>query len=277
MEMGTPLEREDGTDYLWLNIRELPFFRGLLRSIEARFYQDIDLEQPVLDLGCGDGHFTATTFKSPLQVGLDPSGKAVRTAVRYGAHQFVVQGSGCRLPFPDGYFKAAISNSVLEHIPNLEQEISEMERVLSPGALFVFSVPNQNFTRNLSVSSFFERIGLGCIAKAYRSLFNRISRHHHCDPPEAWIDRMQASGFRVEQHWNYFSPRATRCFEWGSYLGIPSLLPHFLFDRWILVSKRWNFVFVLPLLRRIYREEPRHPHGSYTFYIARRVEKFDKI
>lgn len=39
------------TDYLWRNISELPYFRGLLRAVEARTYRDIPLPGPVLDLG----------------------------------------------------------------------------------------------------------------------------------------------------------------------------------------------------------------------------------
>ena len=59
-------------DYLWLHVRDLPYFRGLLRAVEARFYMDVDLPEPCLDLGCGDGHFAKIAFDRPLEVGLDP-------------------------------------------------------------------------------------------------------------------------------------------------------------------------------------------------------------
>ena len=38
-------------DYLWLNLRELPYFRAVLRAVEARSYQQFDLPGPILDLG----------------------------------------------------------------------------------------------------------------------------------------------------------------------------------------------------------------------------------
>ena len=44
-------------DYLWLNLRDLPYFRAMLRAVEAEFYQEFELPSPTLDLGCGDGHF----------------------------------------------------------------------------------------------------------------------------------------------------------------------------------------------------------------------------
>ena len=37
--------------------------RALLRSVEARFYEAIDLPEPVLDLGCGDGRLVTGAAK----------------------------------------------------------------------------------------------------------------------------------------------------------------------------------------------------------------------
>ena len=59
-------------DYFWLNLRELPYFRALIRAVEAAYYQDYPLEEPTLDVGCGDGHFARITFEKPIQVGIDP-------------------------------------------------------------------------------------------------------------------------------------------------------------------------------------------------------------
>jgi ubiquinone/menaquinone biosynthesis C-methylase UbiE len=53
-----------------------------------------------------------------------------------------------------------MSNSVLEHIPMVGDVLAEVARVLKPGAPFVFCVPNHNFWPILSVSNFFDRIGL---------------------------------------------------------------------------------------------------------------------
>ncbi len=257
-------------DFLWLNIRDLPYFRGVLRAVEARFYQDFELPGPTLDLGCGDGVFTAVTFDHPLDVGIDPWSGPVHLAGKEGAHRLVVQGNGDRLPFPDGHFASAISNSVLEHIPDLDPVLADMARVMQPGGLFLFCVPNHNFLPNLSVSNFFDRIGLRFLGNAYRAFFNRIIRHHHCDDPETWTARLDRAGFRVERWWHYFSPRAFHTLEWGHYLGLPALVCHFLFRRWVLVQQLWNLVLTNAITRPIYNEKPEHPQGAYTFYVVRR-------
>jgi SAM-dependent methyltransferase len=257
-------------DFLWLHIKDLPYFRALLRSVEARFYQELTLIDPVLDVGCGDGHFASIAFDHPLQIGLDPWWSPLTEARQRKAYQLLVQAQGDRVPFSDAYFASAISNSVLEHIPGLQEVLVETARVLKPGAPFYFCVPNHHFLGSLSIGRALDRIGLHRLAKGYRNFFNRISRHYHCDPPEVWQARLEQAGFTVEHWWHYYRPAAMQVSEWGHYLGLPSWLSYKLTGRWILVPRRWNLALTYRALRRYYEEEPRCEDGVCTFYIARR-------
>ncbi|MEL7643377.1 MAG: class I SAM-dependent methyltransferase [bacterium] len=258
-------------DPYWLNIKELPYFRALLRAVEAREYQDIPLEQPILDLGCGDGHFVTTAFETQIDTGLDPWTGPLRQAARRKSYCVAVHGQGAQLPFPDGYFASAMSNSVLEHIENLDPVMEEVVRVLKPGAKFVFCVPNHRFLANLSVSSALDRIGLKRLAEVYRRFFNRISRHHHCDDLKTWQERLRKAGLMIEEQWDYFSPAATHVLEWGHYFGLPSLVMHFLFRRWIVVPAKWSLSLTRLITKKYYNEARRQPQGSYSFYITRKV------
>ncbi|MDO9086008.1 MAG: class I SAM-dependent methyltransferase [Anaerolineaceae bacterium] len=259
---------KDMDDFLWQQIKELPYFRGLLRAVEARAYQDIPLAGPILDLGCGDGHFASKAFEIPLDVGIDPWIGPIKLARKQGSYKTVIRGFGDQLPFPDAYFGCVISNSVLEHIQDLDSVICEIARVIKPDAQFIFCVPNHNFLLNLSVSNSLEKIGLRKLADLYRKFFNRISRHHHCDSPEIWKNRLEKAGFTIDRQWHYFSPNATAALEWGHYFGLPSLVSHFLFRRWIIVPKRWNLSLINDYLTKFYRENPIQKEGSYSFYIA---------
>jgi SAM-dependent methyltransferase len=258
-------------DYLWLQLRDLPYFRALLRAVEARVYEDLSLPGPILDVGCGDGHFVTAAFDHPIDVGIDPWTGPVRQATQRGGYHLVLQGYGDRLPFPDAYFGSAMSNSVLEHIPRIEDVLVEVARVLKPGAPFVFCVPNHNFLANLSISNFFDRIGIQSLGNAYRRFFNRISRHEHCDAPEIWQERLERTGFQVDRYWHYFSPQALHVLEWGHYFGLPSLITHKLFNKWILVPTRWNLAITRAVVEPYYLEEREQPQGSYSFYITHRV------
>lgn len=258
-------------DYLWLHLRELPYFRALLRAVEARFYQDISLPPPTLDLGCGDGHFASLAFERRLEVGIDPWSGPIRLAHQRRAYRLAVHGLGGQMPFPDEYFSSAVSNSVLEHIPDLEPVLVEMRRVLKPGARFVFCVPNHQFLPNLSIAGFFDRHGFKALAEVYRRFFNHISRHYHCDNEGVWESRLSRAGFKIERYWHYFSPSALAIFEWGHFFGLPCLVPHFILGRWIIAPNMWNLFLTRRLVQPYYDQEPQHPQGAYTFFITQRL------
>jgi len=108
-----------------------------------------------LDLGCGDGKLTSillslTGERSLVGVDLDPL--ETEAAARFPFYQAVHTAPGDAIPEPDASFDFVISNSVLEHIPNLEPVIAEVGRLLKPGGQFFFTVPAPDFKRNLAGS-----------------------------------------------------------------------------------------------------------------------------
>jgi SAM-dependent methyltransferase len=258
-------------DYLALHLRDLPYFRALLRAVEARFYEDISLPGPVLDLGCGDGHFASLAFDTPLEMGLDPWWGPIQEASGRGSYLELVCAAGDHMPYPDNYFASGISNSVLEHIPDLEPVIAETARVLKPGAPFIFCVPNHRFLETLSVSRWLDKAGFKGLAKNYRDFFNRISRHYNCDSHQVWEKRLSGYGFVIENWWDYFPPTALWVLEWGHYFGLPSWVSKTLFGRWILARTDWNLYFTDRLVRPHYESDPKSPQGVYSFYITRMI------
>jgi len=206
-------------DFLFLHLSGLPYFRAFLRAVESAYYQDLDLPSPILDVGCGDGNFAVLTFDRDIDVGLDPWHGPIHEAKTYKKYNLLVESDGGTMPFLDGYFSSAFSNSVLEHIPHVDVVVRETSRVLKPGALFVFCVPNHNFLPTLSIGRALDKIGLRFLGDFYRAFFNKISRHHHCDDPTVWQARLEANGFKLERWWHYFSPQALSALEWGHYFG----------------------------------------------------------
>lgn len=255
-------------DHLWLNLQELPYFRAMLRAVEAAFYQDLDLPGPLLDVGCGDGHFTQTAFDRVLDVGLDPWHGPIHEAGKRKHYRLLTEAQGGKMPFPRAAFGSAISNSVLEHIPEVEEVLKETRRVLKPGAPFVFCVPNHRFNDSLSVVRGLDKLKLKSLSELYRGFFTCISRHRHMDNPGTWTKRLENAGFIVEKWFHYFPPKAVTVFEWGHYFGLPSLITHFLFNRWILSPTRWNLALTYRLVRKFARAET-CVDGVYTFYITR--------
>jgi SAM-dependent methyltransferase len=257
-------------DFLWLNLRELPYFRAMLRAVEAQFYQGLALPAPTLDLGCGDGQFATMTFDRKLEVGLDPWAGPIHQAARAGGYISLVQAEGGRMPFPSGHFASALSNSVLEHIPRVQAVLADLRRVLLPGAPFLFCVPNPRYLSELSIPRFLGGIKMAGAGRAYTHWFQRMSRVEHADWPDVWQKWLEGAGFHLEKWWHYFSPQAMRVLEWGHYFGAPTLLPHWLSKHWIVAPWRWN-LFLTELLVKRYAIAQPDPEGTFTFYIAKSV------
>lgn len=268
-------------DLLERHLRELPAFRALLRAVEARFYQDLPMARPVLDLGCGDGHFASLAW-GEVEAGFDPWWTPLTEARERAAHQVLAQAEGAAMPYAQETFGTVVSNSVLEHIPELTPVLSEVARVLRPGGWFHFCVPGENFLPYLAGGQALDWVGLSALGDGYRELFNRISRHYHCDSPHLWEQRLEVAGLELVRFWSYFSRRALRALEIGHYLGLPSLFSKKLFGRWVLWPSRTN-LWLTERVVRPYYEEPlsRAPAadrdrrsgeeaGAYVFFVARK-------
>jgi SAM-dependent methyltransferase len=250
-------------DFLWEQLIDLPYFRALLRAVESRFYQELPIIEPVLDLGSGDASFAAQTFSKKLDIGLDPWRAPMAEARARGRHKLLTLAEGAQMPFADASFQTIVSNSVLEHIPDLEPVIAESYRVLRPGGYFLFCSPSDKFDNWL--------LGAKVLGDNYRRFFQRISRHAHCDSPADWQARLERHGFTVDKIWYYFSPHALQTLEMGHYFGLPNLITKKLFNQWVVWPSKSN-----PLMRELDRNlrpiynEPLPKEGAYLFGVARK-------
>lgn len=258
-------------EILWRHIRELPYFRAMVRAVEDSFYQGMDLPTPVLDVGCGDGQFASVAFDHRLDVGIDPWGEPIHEAGSRQVYDLLVQGEGAEMPFPDASFSTVISNSVLEHIPDVDAVVRDIARVIRPGGKFVFCVPNHRFPELLLGTTVFRRLKWESAAKWYSRLFNKISRHKHCDSLETWRARLDATGFEILEQWDYFCPKALHTMEVGHAVGLPALFWKKLVDRWILFPTRANLVLAWAITRPLTRR-PVCADGVYSFYVTRKRE-----
>jgi SAM-dependent methyltransferase len=107
------------------------------------------LEPPVLDLGCGDGIFGRLAGFPPATIGVDYD-VASLVAREAGDARVGVRADASRLPFRSASIATCVSNSVLEHLPDLETCLAEVSRVVRPGGRFIFSLTLGAFTTQLT-------------------------------------------------------------------------------------------------------------------------------
>lgn len=95
----------------------------------------------VLDVGSGEG-----SLQDMVE---DCTGLDISATARAKYHKPFVQADARAMPFPDGQFDAVWSIFVLEHVPNPEQALREIRRVLKPGGL-LYLAPNGYLVRPYS-------------------------------------------------------------------------------------------------------------------------------
>lgn len=257
-------------DYLAEQLKDMAPHRAILRAVECKFMGRVPLVPPILDIGCGDGHFASIAYEQlPIDVGIDVFARDLYEAARRtGVYRQVMFASATVLPFADGSFNTVVSNCVIEHIPDNQAVLREIARVLRSGGVFATTLPSEHFEEYLLGATVFRRLGLTGLALAYGRFFNRISNHYHICPPAEWRRRLEAVGFEVEEQAYYFSPAAHRRFDLSHYLGVPNLITKRLFGRWMLFA--WQRRLFERWLRSYY-EEPLPAAGAYQFVLCRKV------
>jgi SAM-dependent methyltransferase len=183
------------------------------RGIEIDVLAQTDIPDGLgLDLGCGDGILTDILFKrigrKPRLVGIDPDPLETEAARKYSFYERIHTVGGDAIPEPDATFDYVISNSVLEHIANLEPVIREVGRVLKPGGRFFYTVPCPGFHENLAGS-----ILPGTDRRSYLAQLDKRLAHFNYLTREDWQNLCGRYGMAVESVTGYLGETATRRWE----------------------------------------------------------------
>jgi SAM-dependent methyltransferase len=129
-------------------VARMKFIRKVVEAIPAE-------RIALADLGCGSGMILCDVLAmKPLWTGygLDISPAAINYARRLAVHKGVAGRADFRtgnisgLPYRDGSLDLVVASEVVEHVPEPEQIIKEMARVLRPGGQLIITMPVESHT-----------------------------------------------------------------------------------------------------------------------------------
>jgi SAM-dependent methyltransferase len=102
--------------------------------------RQIDADDDVLDLCCGQGTLTASMAKTAARVtGLDFSAEMIARARVTAPAATIVEGTATAMPFDDAQFDKVVCNFGMMHIADQPKALSEVRRVLKPDGTFTMA------------------------------------------------------------------------------------------------------------------------------------------
>lgn len=232
-----------------------PAFLSIIRGKEAFLFNSfIPYSRPVLDYGCGDGFFTETSFlkrNQRVDVGLETDVKRAELARNRDFYGKVVVYPGHRVPFPNNSFSTVISNSVLEHVSNIEGSLSEVHRILKKPGRYYVSLTTSQYEKNL--------FGTLVFGDLYKKWMRKRAYHANMLSDLEIEARFKSVGFSIVKKIGYLNKASTKFLDIMQYISIPSRIPVF--------SRLYNFlnglVFMNYILKKVTSETD---DGSFCCY-----------
>lgn len=104
----------------------------------------IGTDKKVLELGCGSGQLASLLFEKGVSiVASDISETAIEHAREMNPAVEFQAYSAEELPHENGSFDIVMSFDVLEHLPNVDRHLNEVQRVLKSQGYYLFQTPNK--------------------------------------------------------------------------------------------------------------------------------------
>jgi SAM-dependent methyltransferase len=175
-----------------------PAALALRETIRLKAVRDLDLAEPILDVGCGDGLFARLAYPEKQIWGIDINPSEIKRAQGTDTYKTLICGNVCSVDLPRAFFGSAIANCSLEHVPDLGGALANIRTSLKPGARFALIVPTPDWTETLAVPQILTRMGLGRLARAYGEALDRVFHHVHLHDDAWWADRLRQAGFACD-------------------------------------------------------------------------------
>ena len=230
-----------------LEIYKMPgqaFWRSLefLKLMELK--NEWGFARPVLEIGCGNGAFSSLIFDK-IDDAIDINPRAIeraRQSTNLYEHLHCVDAR--KMEFPDSTYRTVFANCVIEHIPNIEQIVKSLYRVLAPSGFLLTTVPLVEMNNFLLFPS-----------NSYAKLRQNQLAHLNLFTIDEWRQLFLSEGFSQFQFFPYLYGEQCRlwdrvdfpgCVGYGRYTisSAFSILTSPLPDNLVLAGRKWVAQFL---------------------------------
>lgn len=153
------------------------------------------VRSPILDVGCGDGHWWTLRNTSQREVyGVDISEMEVTQAQKIIRAE-IVDVAKAR-PFPGVQFQEIVGNCSLEHVRDINGALKNLRESAAPGAKLVLFVPTPGWAYHGHLQAFLLR-RFPRIAMAIAGALNGFFQHWHMYDVPVWQALLHNNGWKT--------------------------------------------------------------------------------
>lgn len=222
----------------------------------------------MLDIGCGEGIFAYILFKDKIDVGIDPQATELAHAKELNIYSELLQCFGDKIPKDSKSFSTILSNSVLEHIPNVKPVLIEAHRLLKDDGDFYITVPTDYFDQYSVVCQVLQNIGLTNLANKYRSFFNNFWAHYHYFDISGWTNLLSECGFKVVESKQYCTKTQGVTNDLLAPFSLLAFVQKKFFNKWFVFKKLRVFnAFILSIIfNKMSQNDDKVTNGGIVFF-----------
>ena len=195
------------------------FARRYYAALVQRYAPPAQAGQPqrkLLEMGCGLGHLLGLLQDDFHCVGIDLIDYSIEQTLLNAPKAEAFQMSADDLSaFESESFSAVVALHLVEHLPNPENTIQQVNRILKPGGLWLFATPHPDY----SLRRFKDRDN---------DAIGKDKTHINVHPPQQWRTWCEQNGFEMVKHfgdglWDVpYLPLLPKIVQFGMF-GVPAL------------------------------------------------------
>lgn len=170
----------------------------------------------LLEMGCGLGHLLGLLQDDFHCVGIDLIDFSIeQTRINAPKAEAYQMSADDLSAFEDQSFSVVVALHLVEHLPNPEHTIQQVNRILKPGGLWLFATPHPDYILRRFKDRENDAIG-------------KDKTHINVHPPQQWRSWCEENGFTMLKHfgdglWDVpYLPLIPKVIQFGMF-GVPAL------------------------------------------------------